>query len=193
MDEPLPIIFDEVTKHIGLPNEVLTPERETEVEQLNALYKSLINLNADVPPPPNQISGRLSEQVKKLKEAGNTSFKKLQYADAIKMYTLAIEMALKRPPWEAAAYVREEVSVLYSNRAQAYMSQNRWGEALVDADTSIYLKRNVSKSYWRKGKCLIELGRLQEAKDILEIGIEFADGNDNELKTALSEVNGLLK
>ncbi|KAK9467409.1 TPR-like protein [Lipomyces arxii] len=193
-ETPLTIVFDEVTKHIDLAKNELSPERVKEIQELNTTYRDLISLNADVPLAPNQINGRLSEQVKKLKESGNAMYKKNQFPDAIKMYSLAIEMALKRAPWEAAAYAREELSVLYSNRAQTYMSMNSWGEAIVDADAAIFLKRSFGKAHYRKGKCLQSMGRLQEAKAAYELGLELAspDGNDSELKAALSDVNGLL-
>ncbi|KAK9456788.1 hypothetical protein V1511DRAFT_225889 [Dipodascopsis uninucleata] len=188
----LPIIFDEVTKRVSLPDEELTPKKAEEIQALNLMYRDLISLNADVPPPPNQINGRLNDQVKKLKDTGNVSFKKGQYSDAIRMYTLAIEMGLKRPLWEASGYVREELSVLYSNRAQAYMSQSAWAEALMDAEASVFLKKNVPKAHYRKGKCLQYMGRLREAKDAFQIGIESCENDLNDLKTALSEVCDLI-
>ncbi|KAJ8102135.1 TPR-like protein [Lipomyces tetrasporus] len=197
MDSPealLPIIFNEVTKHVALSEQDLTPSRAKEIHELNSLYRDLVALNADVPPPPNQINGRLNDQVRKLKDAGNASYKKSQYSDAVRMYSLAIEMALKRPPWEASGFAREELSVLYSNRAQAHMSTGAWGDAMVDADTAIYLKRNFPKAHYRKGKCLQHMGRLHEAKAAYELGLESggADGSDAELKSSLAEVNELL-
>ncbi|KAK9240865.1 TPR-like protein [Lipomyces kononenkoae] len=193
-DQPLPIIFNEVTKHVDLPPDEVTPSRAKEIQELNSLYRDLVALNADVPPPPNQINGRLNDQVRKLKDAGNASYKKGQYSDAVRMYSLAIEMALKRPPWEASGFVKEELSVLYSNRAQAHMSVSAWGDALVDADTAIYLKRNFAKAHYRKGKCMQHMGRLHEAKAAYELGLESGgtDGSEAELKSALAEVNELL-
>ncbi|KAK9448727.1 uncharacterized protein V1518DRAFT_418036 [Limtongia smithiae] len=192
---PFEIVFNEVTKHVSIAEADSTPARELAVTRLNSVYKELMSLNADVPPPMNQINGRLTDQVRKLKDAGNVSYKKGQFSDAARMYSLAIEMALKRAPWEGSAYQREELGVLYSNRAQAYMSSSSWGEAYVDADAAVYLKRTVAKAHFRKGKCLQHMGRLQEAKEAYQIGIEMPglDGSDAELKTAMAEVDELLR
>ncbi|KAK7206061.1 hypothetical protein BZA70DRAFT_123071 [Myxozyma melibiosi] len=195
---PVPINFDPVTKHLSLsstssPDDPLA----TALSAVNTLHRDLINLNADVPPPPNQINGRLTEQVRKLKDSGNQAFKRTAYADAIRMYTLAIEMALKRPAWEAAGYQREEICLLYSNRAQAYMSTAAWGEALADSEAAIFLKRSFTKAHYRKGKCLQNMGRLRDAKDAYELGLESGataeGGSEAELKTALAEVEELMR
>ncbi|KAK9381142.1 uncharacterized protein V2V93DRAFT_368431 [Kockiozyma suomiensis] len=190
----VPINFDKVTKHLDFSESEKTPERAAEVAKLNKLYKDLVGVNSDVPPPPNQINGRLTDQVKKLKESGNQAFKRSSYADAIRMYGLAIEMALKRASWEASGYQREELSVLFSNRSQAYMSTGSWGEGMVDADTAIFLRRSFPKAHYRKGKCLQNLGRLREAKDAYELGLESGgtDGSVAELKNALADVEELL-
>ncbi|KAK9461559.1 uncharacterized protein V1516DRAFT_672357 [Lipomyces oligophaga] len=192
---PIPILLDEVTKQVTIDQSAATPERVTEIASLVATFRDLLNINVDVPLPPNQINGRLTEQVKKLKETGNTSYKKRQFADAIRMYSLAIEMATKRVPWEASAYQRDELAILYSNRAQAEMSLLHWEEALLDADTAVYLKRPFQKAHFRKGKCLENLGRYREAKDAYELGLECggtADGSEAEIKQSLKDVEKIL-
>ncbi|KAK9474866.1 uncharacterized protein V1510DRAFT_410875 [Dipodascopsis tothii] len=185
--EEFPVTINETTKRLDIPEEFLTDARAAELEQVNQLARELVALNADVPMPPNQINGKLTEQVRKMRESGNLSFKKAQYVDALRLYSLAIEMATKRSPWEASQYVREETAVLFSNRAQAYMASERWEDGLADADMAIYLRRNQAKPYWRKGKCLQRLGRLAEARETFELGLEFEPG-EADLQTALAAV-----
>jgi len=100
-------------------------------------------------------------------------------------------MALTRPPWEPSVLLRDELQQLYANRAQAHIGINSWPEALADVNASIDLKQvGNPKAHWRKGKCLKEMGRYEEAKEALEFGLEF--GSDGELAHMLKEVNETL-
>jgi translocation protein SEC72 len=72
------------------------------------------------------------------------------------------------------------------------MSINNWPEALADASVSVELKKPQNqKAHWRKGKCLKEMGRLEEARDALEHGIDC--GADPELTGLLKEVKEALE
>jgi len=82
------------------------------------------------------------------------------------MYTFGIEMAVGRPGWEPSIKVREEVSAMYANRAQAHMSMQNWPQAMLDAESSVEMsKAGNPKAWYRKGRCLVEMGRLDEARD----------------------------
>src|ERR1700733_14489093 len=118
--------FDFVPLHIDPQSKALSsavPSRSLDAEllTLNSLHRSLIGLDvpAGVPPPPLPVNAKRSAQVTKLKESGSTEFRKGRYAEAIRLYSLAIQMALARPLWEPAQLVREEIAILYANRAQA--------------------------------------------------------------------------
>lgn len=129
-----------------------------------------------------------------MRESGNASYKKGAHSDAIKMYDLAIRMASERPPWEASGLVREELSALYGNRAQAGMAVQAWADAAVDAQVSVELKRvpNV-KGWWRRGVCLKEMGRLEEALEWVREGLDLEragpdKGNVGELEVLAREI-----
>ena len=83
------------------------------------------------------VNPKRTIQINKLRESGNTAYKKGSFPEAANLYGLALRMASDRPPWEASGLVREELSGLYSNRAQAYMAQQMWAEAAVDAEVSV--------------------------------------------------------
>ena len=107
------------------------------------------------------------------------------------MYSYAIEMALTRPGWEPLGLAREELASLYANRAQGHMAQQAWPEGLVDARSSVDCKPGANvKAYWRSGKCLIEMGRVDEARQVLEKGIEVeGKGPDaRELVSLLADI-----
>lgn len=52
----------------------------------------------------------------------------------------------------------------------------------------VEIKRPWSKGHFRKGKALIALDRLQEARDAILLGLDFEPSNDD-LKNALTEVD----
>ncbi len=167
---------------------------DAELAALNALHRSLLGLenNQSVPPPPVPVNPKRSANVSKLRESGNAEFRKGRYADAIKFYTLGLQMALTRPVWEPSQLVREEVHQLYSNRAQAHMALQGWAEGAVDAEASVEAKRQGNaKAWWRRGRCLLEMGRLEEAKEWVGKGLEM-EGDEKELLELLKEIEAKL-
>ncbi|KMU92012.1 ER protein translocation subcomplex subunit [Coccidioides immitis H538.4] len=186
-----PLHLDPTSKAISAPN-TSYPGLSTELDALNSLHRSILNLDSpNVPPPPRPVNPKRSAQVSKLRDSANTAYRKSAFAEAIRLYGYAIDMAMQRPAWEPLGLVREELAPLYSNRAQAHMSQQQWPEGWVDAQLSIECNDETNtKAWWRGGKCLIEMGRWEEAIDWLQKGLEAEGrGSDGgrELKTLLDD------
>lgn len=159
-----------------------------ELETLNALHKSLLTLETPIPGPPIPVHPKRSTQVSKLRESGNDSFRKSDYPSAIRNYTIGLQMALSRPAWEATGIVRDEVAGLYANRAQAYMAQQEWVEGSIDAECSVEAKRvGNAKAWWRRGKCLMEMGELEEAREWVQKGMEV-EGGEGDLASLAKEI-----
>lgn len=173
----LPLTIDPSTKAVS--SSTLTTALTTELAALNTLHRSFIKdleapTNGGVPPPPIPVNPKRSAQITKLRETGNASFKKGAHGDAIRMYTLGIDMASGRPLWEPSGLVREELSALYNNRAQAYMAGQNWPSAATDAECSVELKKvGNTKGWWRRGMALKEMGRLEEAAEWVREACEF--------------------
>lgn len=185
----LPLTIDPATKAISTSH-TASNTLLAELTALNNLHRSFLRdleNNNTVPPPPVPVNPKRSGQITKLREAGNTSFKKGSHKDAIRMYSLAIDMATQRPVWEPAGLVREELSALYNNRAQANMAVQSWPEGAADAECSVELKKvgNV-KGWWRRGVCLREMGRLDECREWVKEGVEFESAGPD--KGALEEL-----
>lgn len=186
----VPLTLDASTKAVSSSQ----PSLADHIDELNRFHRHIVAL--DTPnqniPPPAPVNPKRSVQIGKLRESGNASFKKGSFSDAVKMYDLAIRMALERPPWEASGLVREELSALHGNRAQALMGLQEWPEAALDAKISTEMKRvgNI-KGWWRRGQCLKEMGRLEEARDWLKQGVEFERAGPE--KGSLGELEGLLR
>ncbi|KAJ5663325.1 hypothetical protein N7507_004056 [Penicillium longicatenatum] len=182
-------IFTEYTLHMdpaskaishpaSLPTQSQTTTMTTELNELNALHRSLLSLDPpNIPPPPMPINPKRSAQITKLRDSGNAAYRKNNFDEAVKLYTYAIDMALARPGWEPVGLAREELSGLFGNRAQAHMGNQDWPAGLVDAKCSIDSKPvgNV-KAWWRVGKCCAEMARYEEAKNFLVKGLEMEGG-----------------
>ena len=188
----LPLTLDPTSKAVSCAS-VSSPTLTTELAELNALQRSLLTLDSPVPPPPVPVNPKRSAAITKLRESGNAAFRKAAFAEAIRMYAFGIEMALGRPSWEPSGLVRDEVAGLYANRAQAHMAMQNWVEGMVDAECSVEMKKvGNAKAWWRRGRCLVEMGRLEEARDWLERAREF-EATDPDIEGLRKEVDGLLE
>ncbi len=82
--------------------------------------------------------------------------------------------------------------MLFANRAQAYMARGMWAEGAGDAETSVELKRvGNGKAWWRRGRCLCEMGRWEEARSWVAGGLEV-EGNEGDLAGLAKEIAGHL-
>ncbi len=190
----LPLEVDPSTKAVICKTDP-SSALEAELTQLNALHRSIVGLDTpnSVPPPPLPVNPKRSAQVAKLRESGNTSLRKGAFAEAIKLYSLGIEMAMARPAWEPSGLVREELSGLYANRAQAHMAMQAWPEGAIDAECSVELKKGGNaKAWWRRAKCLAEMSRYEEAKEWIVKALEFESG-EQDLVALQKEVDAALE
>ncbi|MCJ1467608.1 hypothetical protein MMC07_006233 [Pseudocyphellaria aurata] len=176
----LPLHIDPTSKAVSSPLPHLAPSLTT----LSATHRTLLPLQGQIPPPPLPTNPKRSAQIQKMRDQGNTSLRRSTTAsanEAVQLYTYGVDMALGRPGWEPAALVRDEAAALYANRAQAYMAVSMWPEGAADGATSVELKRGGNgKAWWRRGKCLAEMGRWEEARTWVKEGLEV-EGNEGDL------------
>ncbi|XP_078442642.1 tetratricopeptide repeat (TPR)-like superfamily protein [Wolffia australiana] len=99
-----------------------------------------------------------------LKDQGNEFFKAGNYLKAAALYTQAI----KAEPSNVA---------LYSNRSAAFLRLVKLNKALADAETTINLKPEWEKGYFRKGCVLEALGRYDDAVSALQIALQHNPQN----------------
>jgi translocation protein SEC72 len=182
----LPIRIDPASKAITSSSK--SRSLQEELATLNNLHRSFLTLESPVPPPPVPVNPKRSANITKLRESGNAEFRKGKHQEAIRFYGLGLQMALTRPLWEPQGLVRDEVAGLFANRAQAHMAVQNWPEGLVDAEASVEAKKvGNAKAWWRKGRCLLEMGRLEEAKQWVGRGLEM-EGNEADLVGLLKEI-----
>ncbi|CAK7244210.1 MAG: hypothetical protein STHCBS139747_005745 [Sporothrix thermara] len=188
-----PLRIDPKTKAL----DSIEPTRalDAELTAVNQLHRALLGIEGGlpVPPPPIPVNPKRTAQVNKLRDSGNAEFRKGRYAEAIKFYTLGLQMALTRPVWEPPQLVHEEVATLFANRAQAHMATQGWAEGAVDAEASVEAKKTGNaKAWWRRGKCLLEMGRLEEAQEWVRRGLEM-EGEEHDLLALRVEIQSRLE
>ncbi|TNJ28786.1 Stress-induced-phosphoprotein 1 [Giardia muris] len=111
-----------------------------------------------------------------LKNQGNAAVKEDRLADAVDLYTQAIGLDGANP-------------VYYSNRASVYHRLGDYDAALADADRCLAISATFGKGYVRKADALDALGRLDEARAVLEEGIERCGDSEPLLRTRLDSLN----
>ncbi|KAF8586372.1 hypothetical protein K439DRAFT_1341050 [Ramaria rubella] len=161
----------------------LKSDSKVDFSVLNTLSHQLATMlpaSEPVPPPINPqtvMQNPRSVAVVKAKDEGNKLYGAGKYAQAIQMYTAAAEITMSRPPWEASNLIKDELAMVLSNRSAAHAISNDWVSALVDADAVVQIKRPWSKGHFRKAKALQGLGRYEEAKVALSLGLSFEPAN----------------
>lgn len=181
--------IDPSSKAISLtPDQPQSENIVTELQILNQLHRSLLSIDPpNIPPPPLPINPKRSAQITKLRDTANTAYRKGNYGEAVRLYTYAIDMALGRPGWEPATLTRDELSGLFANRAQAQMAEQKWPEGLVDAKCSVDCKGVGNlKAWWRVGRCLVEMGQWEEAKKLVDRGLEVEGRSGDGAKELIS-------
>lgn len=133
--------------------------------------------NLPFPPPPNVVPPQRAVAVNGLKEKGNAAMKADDLPEAIKFYTLAIDLSGNRPLWEPAGLASEELSVCLSNRSAVLLTAGDYVAALADAEAAVELRRPWPKAHYRKGKALAALGRYREAREAYQAGQQFDPDN----------------
>ncbi|KAF7070529.1 hypothetical protein CFC21_076040 [Triticum aestivum] len=104
--------------------------------------------------------GRAAE----LKDQGNEQFKSGNYLKAAALYTQAIKLDSDNP-------------TLYSNRAAAFLQLVKLNKALADAETTIKLKPEWEKGYFRKGCVLEAMEQYEEAISAFQIALQHNPQN----------------
>ncbi|KAK7316721.1 hypothetical protein RJT34_00390 [Clitoria ternatea] len=96
-------------------------------------------------------------KAEELKVLANDAFKARKYAQAIDLYTQAIE-------------VNSQNAVYLANRAFAHLRLEEYGSAIQDATKAIEIDPKYSKGYYRRGAAHLGLGKFKEAlKDFQQV------------------------
>ncbi|XP_050935581.1 serine/threonine-protein phosphatase 5-like isoform X4 [Cucumis melo] len=96
-------------------------------------------------------------QAEKIKCRANKAFTAHKYAQAIDLYTQAIEL-------------NNQNAIYWANRAFARIKLEEYGSALEDASKAIEVNPRYSKGYYRRGAAYLAMGKFKEAlKDFQQL------------------------
>eukprot|EP00268_Persea_americana_P021905 TRINITY_DN2179_c0_g1_i1.p1 TRINITY_DN2179_c0_g1~~TRINITY_DN2179_c0_g1_i1.p1 ORF type:complete len:328 (-),score=56.19 TRINITY_DN2179_c0_g1_i1:545-1528(-) len=109
--------------------------------------------------PPSGAEGGVS-----LKDQGNEFFKTGNYLKAAALYTQAIKQDPSNP-------------TLYSNRSAAFLHLVKLSRSLADAETTITLKPQWEKGYFRKGCVLEAMERYDDAVAAFQAALQYNPQN----------------
>ena len=101
-----------------------------------------------------------------LKKLGDDNYKQNNYEEAIKYYSLALELN------------NEDNYLVYLNRCLTYIKMNNYDDALKDAVTSTILKSDYAKGWSRVGSCLTALKRVEEAQAAFDKAYQLESNNE---------------
>lgn len=103
-----------------------------------------------------------------LKEAGNKAFAQKNYQEAVKQYTMAIEISQESPN-----------HIYFANRANAYLEMGLFEECIADCNQAMQIDPMFPKSYYRKAKAQINIQNLTDAMETLKEGLEKHPDNED--------------
>ena len=115
----------------------------------------------------------MASRATELKDLANKAVMKSDMTTALKHLTEALGLA-------------PEMDALWSNRAYAYSALGRHTEALADARECMARAPSSAKGPLRAGRALLELGRAQEASELLQSAADTFP-QDYALREALSD------
>ncbi|GAB4817278.1 hypothetical protein N2152v2_004324 [Parachlorella kessleri] len=99
-----------------------------------------------------------------LKDEGNTLFSQGNYAEALEVYTKALQEV-------------GEDAVLRSNLAAAHLKVKQPGEALTHADRAVELRPDWEKAHFRRGCALEAQGNLEQAMEAFRTALQLNPGS----------------
>ncbi|ODV94329.1 hypothetical protein PACTADRAFT_51184 [Pachysolen tannophilus NRRL Y-2460] len=196
-DYYLPITYDSTTKKISLTEDVSKSEwkdLQLEITQLNTLAAELISANTDIPkaPTPQSYNKHLSALMKKMHDSAVKSMKEKKYPEAIKQFSVGMEMNFRRPKFESFQMTLQEFIIFLIGRSEAYYLNGDYIDSFNDADLLCSLAASVPESHLRRGLSNFKLGNLIEAKSDFERGLSFNQDHKKlkeELENILKEIS----
>ena len=120
------------------------------------------------------------EQATALKQKGNDAIKDKNFKSAVDLYTKAIALT---PEGLDDTFL----SILYSNRAHAYISQEDWARAVADGVKGMAFNDGNVKAIWTVAFCQIKMGEFELATKIAIAGSRLHP-DDKNLKSLFDEI-----
>ncbi|ODQ79392.1 hypothetical protein BABINDRAFT_142116 [Babjeviella inositovora NRRL Y-12698] len=196
----LPMTYDASTKKISFDpaqqyeddDEEFLDRVKLEIKQLNVLVDDIVSHGSlPTPPTPDTTNKQLTTLIKKMYDGGVKSFKAEKYPDAVKQFSLGIEMVSRRAKFESFQQTLPELNLFLMSRTDSYLKTKEYLKAFNDADLLLSIVPNVPENYLRKGVACYFLGNYEASKAEYERGLAFDPKNvrlQNELKVVIEHL-----
>ncbi|KAM6497496.1 hypothetical protein JOM56_007969 [Amanita muscaria] len=155
----------------GLDGPPAKPEdAERSADEVKSSSPSPRSSPAQPPPPLTEPAEEPqeddSQRAERIKEEGNVAFKSKRYAEAIDLYTKAIELNPSEPAF-------------LTNRAASYMAVKRFRPALEDCQHAASLQSSApsSKTLLRLGRCQLALGSTTPSLSTINVVLAMEPNN----------------
>ncbi|XP_043098799.1 mitochondrial import receptor subunit TOM34 [Puntigrus tetrazona] len=134
---------------------------------------------------------RRSQSWTELKQTGNECFRAGQYGEAVNLYSQSIQLLVK-----SGQKNKEDLGILYSNRAASYLKDGNCNECIKDCTSSLELVPFGFKALLRRASAYEALERYRQAyvdyKTVLQIDWNIPAAHDgvNRMTKALTDIDG---
>ncbi|XP_051996619.1 mitochondrial import receptor subunit TOM34-like [Xyrauchen texanus] len=134
---------------------------------------------------------RRSQSWTELKQAGNERFRAGQYGEAATLYSQSIEQLEK-----SGQKNKEDLAILYSNRAASYLKDGNCSESIKDCSESLDLVPFGFKALLRRATAYEAMERYRQAyvdyKTVLQLDCNIPAAHDgvHRMAKALTDVDG---
>ncbi|XP_051563296.1 mitochondrial import receptor subunit TOM34-like [Myxocyprinus asiaticus] len=134
---------------------------------------------------------RRSQSWTELKQAGNERFRAGQYGEAVTLYSQSIERLEK-----SGQNNKEDLAILYSNRAASYLKDGNCNECIKDCSVSLDLVPFGFKALLRRAAAYEAMERYRQAyvdyKTALQIDCNIPSAHDgvNRMTKVLIDIDG---
>lgn len=169
------IQYDSKSKHLAVPAEMARalPQLKQEIDQLNTLTTEIIGNGSDVPPhgTMENFNKDKSKMAKKLYEGGVQAFQQGRFADAVKQFSIGVELVSRREKFEAFQGSIQELSLFLMSRADSYLKTGEHLKAFNDADMLLGLMMCTPDNFLRRGVANYFLGNYEDARADYQRGL----------------------
>ncbi len=125
--------------------------------------------------------------INQAKEQGNTAYRNKDWAEAVKMYTLAIDVAASSSALGSESGGERRIEVCAWQTEVRVRNVRGLDRCIVRCGGGDQAEEAVGKRALQEGKALVGLERWKEAREAFELGLQF-DPENKDLKSALAEL-----
>lgn len=178
----LTISYNSGTHELSLSEESAKqlPAIDAEVHQLNNLTSELLPLGSGVPPTPSPqtFDSDKSKKIMKLYESGCKAFQLGNYHDAVKLFSVALEIVMRRVKFDLCQGTFLELALLLSSRADSYLKTGEYLRAFNDADMIVSMMMLSPDNLLRRGVANFFLKNYEDALADYSRGLSLDENNE---------------